>query len=90
VDLVEDNKLDITDKIRALVEHASQDLCRHLVVSLCARYTAHNQTAALGIDLDISGKNTNSGGVEGSLEVAELLVRQRLDGGGVDGPSNVS
>lgn len=32
VDFIEDNKLDVSDQIGTLVEHASQDLGRHLLL----------------------------------------------------------
>ena len=44
--------------------------------------SGHDQTGCSWIDLDISGYESNI--VETFLEVAKLLVGQRLDGGRVD------
>lgn len=91
MDLVEDDKLDVADKVGSLVQHASQNFRRHLSRQLIVgNHAAHNQTASLGVDLHVSREDADAGRVEGSLEVAELLVGERLDGRGVDCPVVVS
>jgi hypothetical protein len=91
VDLVKDDKLDVADKVGSLVQHASQNFRRHLSRQLeSTTGVAHNQTASLGVDLHVSREDTDAGRVKGGLEVAELLVGERLDGRGVDCPVVVS
>lgn len=62
VNLVENHKLDIANQVGSLVKHASQD------------FGCHDETASLGIDLDIACQDTDSGRVECLLKVSELLV----------------
>ena len=66
VDLVKYDELDVSDKIRSPVEHTSQNL------------GGHNQTARLGVDLNIAGQNADL--VKFLSEISELLVTESLDG----------
>lgn len=67
MDLVENNKLDITNEVCAFVKHASEDFC------------GHDQTVCLWIDLNVSGQDPDRARTEGLLEVPEFLVGERLD-----------
>ena len=78
VDLVKDNKLDVTNKVSALVKHASQNL------------RGHDEAIGFWIDLDVSRQYAYRGGAKRLLEVAVLLVRERLDRRSVDGPGRRS
>jgi hypothetical protein len=95
VDLVKDDKFDISNQVGSLVQHTPQDLGRHLSVSSTYNHPssstqAHNQATTLGINLDISGQNTNRRWIERSFEISEFLIRQSLDRGRIDGPASVS
>jgi hypothetical protein len=74
MDFVENNKLHVTYQIRTLIQHAAQNLSRH------------DEATGLRVNLYVSGKNTDRCSAEGLLKVAELLIRQRLDRRGIDGP----
>ena len=67
MNLVENDEFNISDEIRTLVEHASEN------------FRGHNQTVRLGVDLDISSQDPNGVRTEGLLEVPEFLVRKSLD-----------
>ena len=73
--LVEHHPLHVPDEIRAAVQHRAQNL------------RGHDQTRGVRSDADVAGEQTD---VEpGALEVAELLVRDGLDRGGVNRPRAV-
>ena len=75
---VEDDELDIPYQVRALVEHAAQNL------------RGHDEAVGFWIDLDVSRQYAYRGGAKRLLEVAVLLVRERLDRRSVDGPGRRS
>ena len=64
---VENDELDVTDEIRTLVKHTSED------------FRSHDQTIRLGVDLHISSKDANGARTESLFEVSEFLVRECLD-----------
>ena len=69
---IKDDKLDVSDEIRAFVKHTPQNL------------RGHDQTRGLRVNLYITCQDTDSGGGgrgarEGRFEVAEFLVREGLD-----------
>lgn len=82
--LVEDDELHVTDKVGSFVQHASQDLGRHLHVIRDSGSQEDEETddqaAALGIDLHISSEDTDSRRIECRLEISEFLIRQGFDG----------
>ena len=87
---VEDDPFDITDQIRALwarvsASGGSEVRAAHLVQHTPQDLSRHDQARRLGVDLHIAGQDADRGGRERVLEVAELLVRERLDRRGVDG-----
>ena len=59
---VEDDELDIPYQVRALVEHAAQNL------------RGHDEAVSFRIDLNIAGQDTNRGGTECLFEVSVFLV----------------
>lgn len=76
--LIENDKFDVTDKIRTLVKHAPEDL------------RGHDQAVCLGVDLDISGQDPNRVRTESLFEIPEFLVRKRLDWRCVNRPGRSS
>lgn len=50
----------------------------------------HDQTAPFRIDLHVSSQNTHGRGVEGSFEVSELLIGERLNRRSVDGSTSLA
>ncbi len=71
MDLVEDHGLDVVQLPRALEEHVPQDL------------GGHDDDAGVTVLADVTGQEADIVAVD-RAEVAELLVRQGLDGRGVD------
>ena len=67
MDLIENDEFDISDEVRSLVKHTSENLC------------GHNQTIRLRVDLDIPGQDPDGVRTEGLLEVPEFLVGKSLD-----------
>ena len=78
VDFIEYDKFDVTNKICSFVQHAAQNL------------RGHNEAIGFWIDLDVSRQYAYRGGAKRLLEVAVLLVRERLDRRSVDGPGRRS
>jgi hypothetical protein len=68
--LVEDDPLNIAHNVAPAVQHAAQDL------------GGHNEAGGVGVDGHVPGHEAHVS--ELLLEVAELLVAQRLDGRCVD------
>jgi hypothetical protein len=78
VHLVEDDELNIPDKVSTLVKHAAKDLRRH------------DQTVGFRVDLHVSGQDADRRSGERLLEVPELLVRECFDWRCIYCPSSVS
>ena len=70
VNLIVDHPGYFAENVAAAVQHASQNLRRH------------HQHRRVGVDRDISSHEAHVG--ELLLQIAVLLVAQRLDGGGVN------
>lgn len=60
--LVEYDKLDVTNKVRALVKHASQDFGRH------------DEAVCLRIDLHVAREDSNRRRRKRVFEISEFLV----------------
>ena len=74
VNLVKYDKFHVPNKVCAFVQHTTQNFCRH------------NETACLGIDLNIACQDSYRRGRKGEFEVPELLIGKRLNGGRINGP----
>ena len=71
MDLIEDDAIDIVEIPRRLQEHVSQDFGRH------------HHDAGVAIFGNVSGQQANIVAV-GDAQIAEFLIGERLDRGGVD------
>ena len=62
---IKDDPLNVTNQVRALVQHGAQDL------------RGHDKTGRLRIDLDIARQKADV--FESDFEIAVLLIRERFD-----------
>jgi hypothetical protein len=75
MNLVENDKLNVSYEIGSLVQHTPQDL------------GCHDKATRLGVDLNITREDAHAGGRKCGFEVAEFLIRECLYRRRVDGPS---
>lgn len=79
VHLVKDDELDISNQVGALVQHTPKNFGRHLWRShecslICEAPFTYDQARPFWVDLHVSCQDAHVRGLEGRLEVAELLV----------------
>ena len=75
---IEDDELDVSNQVSTLVQHASQNLC------------CHDQAVSFWVDLYVPRQDANRCSAERLLEIAVLLVGQRLNGGRIDSSEMLS
>ena len=73
MDLVEHDVAQPSQRRRVRVDHVAQDL------------GGHHDNGRVAVDRVVAGEEPHAGGAVAPAEVAELLVRQRLEGCGVEG-----
>ncbi len=92
MDLIKNHELDVTDKIRTLVQHASQNLGSHLPNEHQVNgdfespilQATHDKTRPFCIDLNVSCQNPNVTRLKRRLEISEFLVAERFYRRGID------